>query len=185
LPLLVRQVRDTNHQLGLGSGWLTAYALLESPIRLRIRSNPHFHAPAPNQPLILIGNGTGIAGLRAHIAWRAQAGTKNWLFFGERKSTCDYFFAEDIKSWQQQGVLTRLDVVFSRDASTNQPRYVQDLLPQYAAEIRAWITAGAAIYICGSLRGMAQGVDDCLKQILGELLLETLSDQGRYRRDVY
>jgi sulfite reductase (NADPH) flavoprotein alpha-component len=82
-------------------------------------------------------------------------------------------------------VLTRLDVVFSRDASTNQPRYVQDLLPQYAAEIRAWITAGAAIYICGSLRGMAQGVDDCLKQILGEQLLETLSDQGRYRRDVY
>lgn len=185
LHLLVRQVRDVNHQLGLGSGWLTAHALLESPIRLRIRSNPHFHAPALSQPLILIGNGTGIAGLRAHIAARAQVASKNWLFFGERTYNCDYFFAEDIKSWQGQGVLTRVDVAFSRDASRDQPRYVQDLLPQHATEIRAWITAGAAIYVCGSLRGMAQGVDNCLQQILGEQLLETLSDQGRYRRDVY
>lgn len=185
LDLLVRQVRGADEQIGLGSGWLTVHALLNHPIRLRIRSNPHFHAPALATPLILIGNGTGIAGLRAHIAHRAQVATKTWLCFGERTSLCDNFFADDLESWQSRGVLTRVDTVFSREARQGEPRYVQDLLLLHATEVRAWVSVGAAIYVCGSLRGMAQAVDENLTHILGESQLETLADQGRYRRDVY
>ena len=185
LDLLVRQVRDSNNQLGLGSGWLTHYAGVNQAIRLRIRSSPHFHAPKNACPLILIGNGTGIAGLRAHIANPARAETRQWLFFGERSEQSDDFFGADIYHWQQTGRLTRVDKVFSRDAQAGAPRYVQDLLAPNAEEIQRWVDEGAAIFVCGSLRGMAQAVDDALVQILGVELLETMADTHRYCRDVY
>jgi sulfite reductase (NADPH) flavoprotein alpha-component len=41
------------------------------------------------------------------------------------------------------------------------------------------------IYICGSLQGMASGVDLALHDILGAEEVERLIEQGRYRRDVY
>jgi sulfite reductase (NADPH) flavoprotein alpha-component len=44
---------------------------------------------------------------------------------------------------------------------------------------------GAAIYVCGSLQGMAGGVHEALREILGHEALEQLDSQGRYRRDVY
>ena len=187
LDLLVRQQRDAQGHLGLGSGWLTEFASLQQPLRLRIRANPQFHAPAEDCPLILIGNGTGIAGLRAHLAARAQRlrPSRNWLLFGERSGARDYFFATDVQRWQQQGLLSRCDLVFSRDAQADAPRYVQDLLLLHAQPLQQWLEQGAAIYVCGSLKGMAQGVDSALRQIIGSDALEQLSEQGRYRRDVY
>lgn len=185
LDLLIRQVQVAEHQLGIGSGWLTAHAQLDSPIRLRIRTNARFHSPEPSRPLILIGNGTGIAGLRAHIANPARKNAKHWLFFGERSAIADQFFQADIQLWQQTGLLTRVDKVFSRDAALGGPHYVQDLLLPNASEIQRWIAEGAAIFVCGSLKGMAQGVDDMLVQIIGADLLEALVDEQRYCRDVY
>lgn len=185
LDLLVRQVRDLNGQPGLGSGWLTEQAPLNSVIHLRIRSNPHFHSPPAHQALILIGNGTGIAGLRAHIANPARRNAKHWLFFGERSAAADQFFHADIQRWQHTGLLARVEKVFSRDAVPNSPRYVQDLLLPNAQEIQRWVNEGAAIFVCGSLKGMAQSVDDALAQILGADRLEILADEQRYCRDVY
>lgn len=200
LHLLVRQVQlsqeqsanhDTLHRyssrslLGIGSGWLTAHAPLSSPIRLRIRSNPRFHSPSIQHPMILIGNGTGIAGLRSHVANPARAMGKHWLFFGERSESADDFFSADINRWQQTGLLTRVNKVFSRDTVPAAPRYVQDLLMPNATDIREWVAAGAAIFVCGSLQGMAQSVDDVLGVILGVEQLEYLADQQRYCRDVY
>ena len=63
--------------------------------------------------------------------------------------------------------------------------YVQDRLRESADEVRRWLAQGAAIYICGSLQGMAAGVDQALIDILGAEALEHLIEQGRYRRDVY
>jgi sulfite reductase (NADPH) flavoprotein alpha-component len=185
LDLLVRQVRAPNGELGLGSGWLTAQAELNSIIHLRVRPNPHFHSPPAQVPLILIGNGTGIAGLRSHLANPARATGKHWLFFGERTQFADDFFAADIQQWQKIGLLNRVDKVFSRDAQAGQACYVQDLLPPKADLIREWVASGAAIYVCGSLQGMAQAVDEGLLDILGSELLEQLADQQRYCRDVY
>jgi sulfite reductase (NADPH) flavoprotein alpha-component len=62
---------------------------------------------------------------------------------------------------------------------------VQDRLLECAGEIRAWIAEGAAIYLCGSLVGMAPGVDSTLRSILGDNAVEQLAIEGRYRRDVY
>lgn len=185
LDLLVRQVRAPNGDLGLGSGWLTEQAEINGVIHLRVRANPHFHSPPAQVPLILIGNGTGIAGLRSHLANPVRAAAKHWLFFGERTQFADDFFAADIQRWQSTGLLSRVDKVFSRDAQGDQPRYVQDLLPPQAELIREWVAAGAAIYVCGSLQGMAQAVDEALVAILGSAQLEYMADQQRYCRDVY
>jgi sulfite reductase (NADPH) flavoprotein alpha-component len=62
---------------------------------------------------------------------------------------------------------------------------VQDLLRAQADAVRAWIARGAAIYVCGSLQGMAGGVHQALGEILGEEALAQLGAEGRYRRDVY
>ncbi|WP_443112298.1 sulfite reductase subunit alpha [Cupriavidus sp. IDO] len=184
LDLLVRQTRYEDGRLGLASGWLTQHAPAGARIALRIRPNRSFHPPAGDRPMIQIGNGTGLAGLRAHLKARAVAGRhRNWLLFGERSARHDGFFSDELAAWQAEGVLERLDLVWSRDGGAL--RYVQDAVWRHADALREWIEAGAAIYVCGSLQGMAAGVDDALTEILGEDGLRRLADAGRYRRDVY
>lgn len=184
LELLVRRMQHADGSPGLGSGWLTEYAALDTPVALRVRENRSFQAPVDNRPLILIGNGTGLAGLRAHLKARALAGHhRNWLLFGERSLAQDFFHQQEIASWQAQGVLQRLDLAFSRDQE--QRVYVQDKVRAAADELRAWVAADAAIYVCGSLEGMAAGVAQALTAILGAETLEAMAEQGRYRRDVY
>ncbi len=184
LELILRQMRQPDGRLGVGSGWLTLHAPLGGEIALRIRENRGFHGPSGDRPLILIGNGTGIAGLRAHIRARELKGHKrNWLLFGERHAAHDFFFREQITNWQKSGVLTRLDLAFSRDQE--QRLYVQDRLRAASRELVAWVEEGAAIYVCGSLAGMAPAVADVLKEVLGEARLEQMAEAGLYRRDVY
>lgn len=186
LDLLVRQVITANGELGLGSGWLTRHTEIGEAIALRIRSNPSFHPPKVDVPMILIGNGTGMAGLRAHLLARERAGgTRNWLLFGERTARYDFFFGEQIHKWHKNGAIEFVDLVFSRDAAPGVPRYVQDLLPLHSERLHAWIDGGAAIYVCGSLQGMAHGVDLALAQILGREQLDAMAECRRYCRDVY
>ena len=182
--LLVRQLRRPDGTLGLGAAWLTEDAPVGADIAMRLRSNPGFHPPLDARPLILVGNGTGIAGLRALLKARATAGhRRNWLLFGERQRAIDLHYAEDLEHWQRDGTLERLDLVFSRDQTER--RYVQQRLHESADVLQAWIAQGASVYVCGSLDGMAGGVDVALRDILGADLLETMVDDGRYRRDVY
>jgi sulfite reductase (NADPH) flavoprotein alpha-component len=184
VELVVRQTFQADGSPGLGSGWLNLYAELGAPIAARLRSNRSFHAPQAGTPMILIGNGTGIAGLRAHIKQRQQHHQdQNWLIFGERHRATDFFFEDEISAWQTQGVLQRLDLAFSRDQE--QRLYVQHQLKAAANEVQSWINKGAAIYVCGSLQGMASEVDASLRDILGDARVEQLREQGLYRRDVY
>lgn len=184
VDIIVRQMTGPDGVLGLGSGFLTAHAALGASIQARLRPNPNFHPPEEDRPMILVGSGTGLAGLRAHLKARVGASHhRNWLIFGERSATHDYLFRDEIEGWQTQGFLQRLDLAFSRD----QPQrvYVQDRLLEAAKDCREWIRQGAAIYVCGSLTGMAAGVDHALTEILGEPAMQALREQGRYRRDVY
>lgn len=184
IHLLVRQMRRPDGEPGLGSGWLTAGAKLGEDIALRVRTNPNFHAPGAAVPLILIGNGTGIAGLRALLKARIAEGRhRNWLIFGERNGAYDRFYRNDLALWCAEGKLQRIDLVFSRDQP--QRRYVQDRIRECTDELRRWVTEGAAIYVCGSLQGMAPAVDAALAETLGADALENLAISGRYRRDVY
>lgn len=184
LHLLVRLMHHQDGTAGLGSGWLCRHAQPGDAIALRIRRNPNFHPPATDVPMILIGNGTGLAGLRAHLKARALAGaTRNWLLFGERQRAHDVFFADELAAWHSRGVLPHLDLTFSRDGEAQ--RYVQHALQAHAERVRQWVEEGAAVYVCGSLAGMAPDVDATLRRILGEDKVEDLRIAGRYRRDVY
>lgn len=184
LRLVVRQKYDANGELGLGSGWLTEFAQLKQTIALRIRTNESFHLIDDNRPIICIGNGTGIAGLMSLLQQRnRQNYTANWLIFGERQHQCDFFYEETIQAWLNMGSLQRLDLAFSRDQE--QRRYVQDVLREHADELKNWIEQGAVIYVCGSIEGMATGVDQALNDILGADAVDELRQTQRYRRDVY
>ena len=183
--LLVRQHAHPDGSLGLASGWLTAQAAVGDVVQLRLRQHKRFRLEDNAQrPLILIGNGSGIAGLRGHLKSRVLAGQRsNWLIFGERNAAHDFHYREEIEGWHASGELPRLDLAFSRDQAER--TYVQDRLRGNADEVRLWLEQGAAIYICGSLAGMAGGVDEALQEIVGRPALDALAAQGRYRRDVY
>jgi sulfite reductase (NADPH) flavoprotein alpha-component len=150
-----------------------------------VRAHPHFRLGANQaRPLILVGNGTGIAGLRAHLKSRIDDGqVRNWLLFGERNAAHDQHYRAELAGWHAGGQLARLDLAFSRDQEA--PCYVQHLLEQQAERLREWVGQGAAIYVCGSLQGMAAGVHAALVAALGEAQVEALAVDGRYRRDVY
>lgn len=184
LQLIVRQEIHPDGSLGLCSGWLTEHAASGSAISLRLRRNSSFHLPAEPVPLILLGNGTGLAGLRSLLKARiAQGQARNWLLFGERNREHDFHCGAELQGWLESGDLARLDLAFSRDQA--EKVYVQHLLREAAQDLRAWLDEGAAIYICGSLQGMASGVDHVLNEVLGERAVSELVEQGRYRRDVY
>jgi len=185
LHLLVRQERHADGKLGIASGWLTEEAVLGDTIELRLRSHRSFQLENNiDRPLLLIGNGTGLAGLRAHLKARAAAGRhENWLVFGERNSAYDFHYRHDIETWQQQALLQHVDLAFSRDRPERV--YVQQLLRNEAERLREWLRRGVAIYVCGSLEGMAAGVDAALREIIGEEAMQRLAGEGRYRRDVY
>lgn len=184
LHLVVRQMRANDGTPGLGSGWLTEYADVGGKIDVRIRRNESFHAPTDDRPVIFIGNGTGIAGLRALIKARIARGhVRNWLLFGERHAESDRLHVDELEAWRGQGDLERLDLVWSRQSGGS--RYVQDRLRAMADHVRSYVADGASIYVCGSLAGMAPGVDAALRDVLGETRLDELASKGRYRRDVY
>lgn len=184
LRLVVRQQYDESGNLGLGSGWLTQHTQVNNEIALRIRTNESFHLIDDNRPIICIGNGTGIAGLMSLLHTRTRHDyTENWLIFGERQRASDFFYESTIEAWKTTGMLKRLDLAFSRDQE--QRMYVQDVIRQNAAELVSWIERGAILYVCGSIDGMASGVDQALIEILGEEQVDELRQQGRYRRDVY
>ncbi len=184
LELLVRQERHADGSLGIGSGWLTEHVQVGASINLRVRRNSGFHLPAEPCPLILLGNGTGLAGLRSLLKARiAEGQQRNWLLFGERNAEHDFYCKDELQEWLARGDLSRLDLAFSRDQE--QKIYVQDRLRQAAGTLQQWLDDGAALYICGSLQGMAVGVDQVLNEVLGAEQVERLIEQGRYRRDVY
>jgi sulfite reductase (NADPH) flavoprotein alpha-component len=184
LHIMVRQSRRADGTLGVASGWLTEHAEIGSEIPLRIRSNSNFHSPESAAPIILIGNGTGLAGLRSHLKAREGVrGARNWLIFGERNAAHDSFYEQDIQRWRASGVLTRVDFAFSRDQ--DERVYVQHVIQRSEKEIRDWVAQGAVIYVCGSAAGMATAVDEALAGVLGRDALDRLLAERRYRRDVY
>lgn len=185
LQLLVRLHYVAAGRTGLMSGLLSAEAPLGSLLQGRIRRNRNFQlGDNADRPLILIGNGTGLAGLLAHLRHRAQQGNgRNWLVFGERHAACDDFYHSELNQLEARDLLARCDRVFSRDPPGGE--YVQHRLRRAQATLRDWVADGAAIYLCGNAVGMAPGVEKVLEESLGTATLNQLEAEGRLRRDVY
>jgi sulfite reductase (NADPH) flavoprotein alpha-component len=167
-----------------------------TPIPMFVHVAKGFRLPEdPDKPIIMVGPGTGVAPFRAYLQERKAIGAKgrNWLFFGEQRSQCDYFYRDEFESFEREGVLTRLHTAFSRDQSFKV--YVQHRLLENAKEVYAWLQEGAHFYVCGDEARMAKDVDVALHQIVekeGGLSLEgatayveALRKEKRYKRDVY
>lgn len=189
LELLVRERRDAQGRPGAASAWLCDRLGMGQSLDLRLKAHEGFRqAGNEERALILIGNGTGIAGLRAHLKHRAQqwreqgAGAPVWLLHGERQARHDTHFEEELQAWHRKGLLAHVDRVYSRDLPG---RHVQEQLQAEWQRLCDWLARGAAIYVCGSLQGMGQAVDRLLREQLGEAGLQALIASGRYRRDVY
>jgi sulfite reductase (NADPH) flavoprotein alpha-component len=115
-----------------------------------ISPNKAFRVPANNKaPLIMVGPGTGIAPFRAFLQERKVSGAegKNWLFFGDQHQEHDYIYQDELNEWQQSGLLTHLDLAFSRDQE--EKIYVQNRMLEKGAELYAWLQEGAYFYVCG------------------------------------
>lgn len=187
MELLVRKAVRDDGSIGLGSGWLTQVAQPGGIIKLRLRPNPNFHPPGgldgKDRPMILIGAGTGMAGLRVHLLHRQKQKTGGaWLLFGERSAAHDLFYGDDIRVLQADGTLEKTSLAFSRDAAPR--RYVQHLVAEQGTEIRAWLDHGASLMVCGGLE-MAAGVQEALAAICGQDKLDRMTRDGLYRRDIY
>lgn len=165
-----------------------------------VQSNPHFRLPAPDVPIIMIGPGTGVAPFRAFLQEREAQGAsgKSWLFFGERNFRSDFLYQTEWQQFMADGVLTRLDVAFSRDRRPGGGAakvYVQDRMREQAAELYAWLEEGAHVYVCGDADNMAPDVHEALISLVAEQgwlgretaedYIRNLASDHRYQRDVY
>jgi len=181
---------------GVASTFLADRRAPGDQIRVYVSENESFRLPAdPDQPLIMIGPGTGIAPFRAFMQEREEMGAqgKSWLFFGDRRFREDFLYQTEWQRWLKDGVLTRMDVAFSRDQA--EKVYVQDRLREKAADVYSWIRDGAAIYVCGDADSMAPAVHEALAGILqeqggisaedAEAHLKQMQRERRYQRDVY
>ncbi|MBD9552584.1 sulfite reductase subunit alpha [Pantoea sp. PNT01] len=161
-----------------------------------ISPNKSFRVPANNNaPLIMVGPGTGIAPFRAFLQERQATGAqgKNWLFFGDQHQEHDFIYQDELLAWRDNGLLTRLDLAFSRDQEKK--IYVQSRMLEQGAELYAWLQEGAYFYVCGDASRMAKDVDNALYEVVrqfGGLSTERAADyvdqlkkEKRYLRDVY
>jgi sulfite reductase (NADPH) flavoprotein alpha-component len=187
---------DTPHgkRRGLVPGMIAALAE-GAVLPVYLQRNIAFRLPKSDRPIIMIGPGTGVAPFRGFVAERVamDARGRNWLFFGERSSGHEFLYRADWLAWRKSGVLTRMDVAFSRDQEHK--IYVQHRLLEQGADVWAWLQDGAYVYVCGNASRMASDVHAALLQIIerhGGLspdaaadYLQQLQRNRRYQRDVY
>lgn len=161
-----------------------------------IQNNPNFKLPADSSvPVIMIGPGTGVAPFRSFLEEREEQGAEgpSWLFYGDRHFVTDFLYQTDWQRMLKDGVLSRLDVAFSRD--TEEKVYVQHRILEQSKELYRWLQEGAHIYVCGDEKHMAHDVHSALLTVIQEeggqsaeaaaAYLETLQQEQRYQRDVY
>ena len=161
-----------------------------------ISQNKAFRVPAnADAPMIMVGPGTGIAPFRAFLQERQATGAtgKNWLLFGDQHQQHDYIYQDELAEWHQSGLLTRLDLAFSRDQS--EKIYVQNRMLEQGAELFAWLEQGAYFYVCGDASRMAKDVDHALYEVIARFgglseegaaeYVDKLKKEKRYLRDVY
>lgn len=193
---ILRYESHGRRRKGVCSTYLAERSNDPEGIRVFVHSAKHFRLPDdPATPLIMVGPGTGIAPFRAFLQERKVTGAsgRNWLFFGEQRSRCDFLYRDELEAFQKEGVLTRLDTAFSRDQDYK--IYVQHRLREASKEVWKWLEEGAYFYVCGDAQKMASDVDNALHEIIqtaggrtpeaAREYIDELKKAKRYRRDVY
>ena len=199
VDITVRVVKYESHRRerqGVCSGQLADRTQIGDKIPVYLKKNPNFKFPYNNHtPVIMIGAGTGIAPYRAFLQEREHLQLKGnqWLIFGNQNYDADFLYRSDLESWLEKGVISKLDLAFSRD--TENKIYVQHRIEENGADFYKWLRNGATVYLCGDKDEMAKGVHQSLVNVLvqhgdftqaqAEDYLTELIKNQRYQRDVY
>lgn len=193
---VVRYSSETEEiRTGGVSGFLGEHLDEGDLLRIYPVATPSFHLPSdPDQAVIMIGAGTGIAPFRAFLQQREaeDVAGRNWLIFGNRHFKHDFLYQIEWQKYHRSDRLSRVDLAFSRDQ--DEKLYVQDRLFEQAGELYTWLESGAALYVCGSQQ-MGKAVNAALVDIIdkqgtdqgqtGRDYLDRLRSEKRYQRDLY
>ncbi|MFW0790896.1 diflavin oxidoreductase [Gordonia sp. CPCC 205333] len=167
----------------------------DAHIGVFVTANRSFRLPDADTKVIMVGPGTGIAPFRAFLYERKATGAtgENWLFYGDQRRDHDFLYADELSRFVDDGVLSHLDLAFSRDQEHKV--YVQDRMRERGAELFSWLAQGAHFYVCGDADRMAVDVDAALLDIVAEHggmsaeraaeFVAELKKSKRYLRDVY
>jgi len=193
---LVEYDKNGQQRTGGASGYLANRLEEGQNVKVFVEHNDNFRLPASGEtPVIMIGPGTGVAPFRAFMQQRDadEATGDNWMFFGDQTFTQDFLYQVEWQGYLKSGLLTRLDLAFSRDQA--EKIYVQDRLRENAKELFSWLERGAHVYICGDMSRMAKDVEAALLEIIAEQgslseeqakdYLKDLRNAKRYQKDVY
>jgi sulfite reductase (NADPH) flavoprotein alpha-component len=187
-------MKEDQQHYGLCSSFLGDLPV-NSTISFYIHRNRSFKLPAPDRDIIMVGPGTGIAPFRAFLQERDIEGAsgRNWLFFGERNFTTDFFYQTEIQQYHATGMLHNVNLAFSRDS--DHKVYVQHRMAEQGKELFNWLENGACFYVSGSKLPMSHEVEETLFNIVREhgnktetearAYLDHLKKEGRYQKDVY
>ena len=187
-------VVNDEKRFGLCTGYLGDLQI-DATQKFFVQTNKRFRLPAEDKDIIMVGPGTGIAAFRSFLAERDATGAtgKNWLFFGEQHFASDFLYQTEIQNWYETGVLTKVNLAFSRDQHFK--LYVQHKMLKHAAELYQWINGGASFFICGKKDPMSVDVENTLLEIIqqqgnktleeAKKYLELMEEEGRYEKDVY
>jgi sulfite reductase (NADPH) flavoprotein alpha-component len=192
----VRYVIGKRKRMGLASTFLAERVQPGDQVKIYVQKAHGFGLPQdPKIPIIMIGPGTGIAPFRAFLHDRRATGAtgRNWLFFGHQRSSCDFFYADELNAMKTAGLLTRLSLAWSRDG--DKKFYVQDRMREVGRELWSWLAEGAHIYVCGDAQRMAKDVERALVDIVVQhgarstdeavSFIGELKKKGRFQQDVY
>jgi sulfite reductase (NADPH) flavoprotein alpha-component len=192
----VRYVVGKRKRHGLASTFLAERIQPGDPVQVYVQKAHGFALPQdPKVPIIMIGPGTGIAPFRAFLLDRKATGApgKNWLFFGHQRSSCDFFYADELNAMKTSGLLSRLSLAWSRDG--DKKFYVQDRMREVGRELWTWLAEGANVYVCGDAKRMAKDVERALVDVVAQhgarstdeavSFVGELKKKGRFQQDVY
>ncbi|KPA81537.1 methionine synthase reductase mitochondrial precursor-like protein [Leptomonas pyrrhocoris] len=122
------------------------------------------------------------------------------LFDGCHRRGEDFLFGDELRQWEEDGVLHSMTVAFSREPNEGGfwygGCYVQDKMRECAVALMDLILQrNAHLFVCGDADGMAKEVHATLLELIQQHLslsdaaaaeyLEQLSKDGRYLRDVW
>jgi sulfite reductase (NADPH) flavoprotein alpha-component len=193
---LVNYNIDEHERFGGASSYLTQRLEEGGNVKVFVEHNDNFRLPQNSEtPIIMIGPGTGVAPFRAFMQEREanEATGDNWMFFGDQTFTQDFLYQVEWQNYLKSGLVTKLDVAFSRDQK--QKIYVQDRIKENSADVYEWLQRGAHLYICGDANRMAKDVHETLVEVVAtqgnktieqaEEYLKELRINKRYQKDVY
>ncbi len=192
----VRWMHESRAHGGVCSTFLADHVPTGATAGIFMSPNKSFRVPEDNSvPMIMVGPGTGIAPFRAFLEERRARGAtgSNWLFFGDQHRASDFIYKDEINAFSTDGVLTRLDLAFSRDQA--EKIYVQHRMTENGKDLYAQLQEGGYFYVCGDATRMAKDVDEALHSIIktqGGMSPEAATEyvnrlkrEKRYVRDVY